>query len=76
MNQHVQQNEFPFLSGIRVASTKRLEAKMKGHAKYISRSTFVLRPGVHSVEAAFKGDVKLFTRYFGVFNTKALLLSG
>ena len=41
---------------MRVASTKKLDARMKGHMKYIARSALVKYPGVHALQASTGGE--------------------
>ena len=51
---HADQYVIP-LAGMRVASTKKLDAQMKGHTKYIARSALVKYAEVHSLSRAIGG---------------------
>ena len=41
---------------MRISSTKKLDAQIKGHTKYIARSALVKYPGVHALHATTGGD--------------------
>ena len=56
------------VAGMRVASTKKLDAKMKGHTKYIARSALVKHAEVHSLSRAIGGKYGHFFFEFNPFH--------